>query len=71
MYRLSLMNSCWYEAPDERPSFSKLATELESMLSSLVGYMELNMTLTVTPGDDDGENRCIYNYIVRDIKLYI
>ncbi len=49
------MNSCWYEAPDERPSFSELAKELESILSSMVGYMELGMTLTVAPEDDHGE----------------
>ncbi len=46
------MNSCWYEAPVERPTFNELAKELESVLCSMVGYVELSMALS---GDDHGE----------------
>ncbi len=67
------MNSCWYEAPDERPSFSELAKYLESMLSNMVGYIELSMALTSTPGDDHGEHaspmQCMH--YGHGFKLYI
>ncbi len=39
------MNSCWYEDSEERPSFDELAAELEKVLSTMVGYVELNMEL--------------------------
>ncbi len=39
------MTRCWYEDSEERPSFDELAAELEKVLSTMVGYVELNMEL--------------------------
>ena len=39
------MASCWHAESDERPSFDELAAELENVLSSMVGYVKLNMKL--------------------------
>ncbi|XP_064386824.1 receptor tyrosine-protein kinase erbB-3-like isoform X3 [Halichondria panicea] len=48
----SLMTSCWYEDSDERPSFDELAAELEKVLSTIVGYVELNMELVPITEDE-------------------
>ena len=40
-----MIASCWYEDPEERPSFHELATQLDKVLSNMVGYVELNMEL--------------------------
>ena len=40
-----MIASCWYEDPEERPSFDELATQLDKVLSNIVGYVELNMEL--------------------------
>ncbi|XP_064385961.1 uncharacterized protein LOC135334617 isoform X2 [Halichondria panicea] len=49
---VSLMTSCWYEDSEERPSFDELATELEKVLSIMVGYVELNMELVAITEDE-------------------
>ena len=46
------MTRCWYEDSEERPSFDELATELEKVLSIMVGYMELNMELVAITEDE-------------------
>ena len=46
------MTSCWYEDSEERPSFDELATELEKVLSIMVGYVELNMELVAITEDE-------------------
>ncbi len=46
------MTSCWYEDPEERPSFDELAAELEKVLSIMVGYVELNMELVAITEDE-------------------
>ncbi len=46
------MTSCWYEDSEERPSFDELAAELEKVLSTLVGYVELNMDLVAITEDE-------------------
>ncbi|XP_064385904.1 uncharacterized protein LOC135334578 isoform X3 [Halichondria panicea] len=49
---ISLMTTCWYEDSDERPSFDELAAELEKVLSTMVGYVELNMELVPITEDE-------------------
>ncbi len=51
-YRVSLMTSCWYEDSEERPSFNQLAAELEKVLSTMMGYVELNMELVAITEDE-------------------
>ncbi len=46
------MTSCWYEDSEERPSFDELAAELEKVLSTMVGYVELNMELVAITEDE-------------------
>ncbi len=46
------MTSCWYEDSEERPSFDELAAELEKVLSTMVGYVELNMELVAINEDE-------------------
>ncbi|XP_064395067.1 tyrosine kinase receptor Cad96Ca-like [Halichondria panicea] len=49
---VSLIASCWYEDPEERPSFDELATQLDKVLSNMVGYVELNMELVAIIEDE-------------------
>ncbi|XP_064385779.1 uncharacterized protein LOC135334492 isoform X2 [Halichondria panicea] len=49
---VSLMTRCWYEDYEERPCFDELAAELEKVLSTMVGYVELNMELVAITEDE-------------------
>ncbi|XP_064388088.1 tyrosine-protein kinase receptor UFO-like isoform X2 [Halichondria panicea] len=54
---ISLMTSCWYEDSEERPSFDELAAELEKVLSTMVGYVELNMELVSITEDEHKQKK--------------
>ncbi len=68
-YRVSLMTSCWYEDSEERPSFDELATELEKVLSIMVGYVELNMELVAITEDEHGKHSDIVHSELGDTVL--
>ncbi len=51
------MNSCWYEDSEERPSFDELAAKLEKVLSTMVGYVELNMELAAIAITEDEHSK--------------
>ena len=53
-YSVSLMTRCWYEDCEERPSFDELAAnlKLEKVLSTMVGYVELNIELVAITEDE-------------------
>ena len=38
--RFTVMQECWSANPDNRPSFSKLVSIFDDMLTSLAGYMD-------------------------------
>ena len=47
------MLQCWDADPDERPPFSKLATDIDEHLTSMAGYLDFNQfNLTKTSSDD-------------------
>ncbi len=41
----AVMQRCWLEDSEERPSFADLSSIMDAMLSSVSGYAELNMKL--------------------------
>ncbi len=47
-----MIASCWYEDPEERPSFDELAAELDKALSTMVGYVERNVELVAIIEDE-------------------
>ncbi len=55
------MNSCWYEDSEERPSFDELAAELEKVLSTMVGYVELNMELVAITEDEHSKQLIVHS----------
>ena len=60
------MTTCWYEDSDERPSFDELAAELEKVLSTMVGYVELNMELVPITEDEHSKQSSLDS---RPIKI--
>ena len=55
------MTSCWYEDSEERPSFDELAAELEKVLSTMVGYVELNMELVAITEDEHSKQLIVHS----------
>ncbi len=51
------MTRCWYEDFEERPCFDELAAELEKVLSTMVGYVELNMELVAITEDEHSKQQ--------------
>ncbi len=45
---------------EERPSFDELAAELEKVLSTMVGYLELNMELVAITEDEHSKQFKVY-----------
>ena len=43
LYSYSIIQSCWEELADKRPSFSELVVDIDSTLESMAGYMDLNV----------------------------
>ncbi len=59
------MTTCWYEDCEERPSFDELAAELEKVLSTMVGYVELNMELVAITEDEHSTQLNLHSTYVR------
>ncbi|XP_064397634.1 tyrosine-protein kinase receptor UFO-like [Halichondria panicea] len=57
---VSLMARCWCENSENRPSFDELAAELDRALTTMVGYVELNMELKVAIPEEELE----YDYVL-------
>ncbi len=47
------MARCWCENSENRPSFDELAAELDRALTTMVGYVELNMELKVAIPEEE------------------
>ncbi len=47
-YSLAVMQKCWSEDAEERPSFAELSSIMESLLTSVADYTALGMALTHT-----------------------
>ena len=39
-YRYSLMLSCWFESPIDRPAFSDVAASINALIEPLAGYLD-------------------------------
>ncbi len=53
------MRQCWREDPEERPTFSQLSAIVESLLTSIAGYIELGMVLLNTSQEEEELRKCI------------
>ena len=54
--RYSVMKRCWKLAPDERLRFSDLVVRVDKILQSVVGYVELSMTLENLESGEEEED---------------
>ncbi len=57
--RYDVMRKCWYEKPEQRPSFSELASEIASLLTHLAGYLELETITGILSKAKQVEKRSI------------
>ncbi len=55
----AVMRQCWREDPEERPTFSQLSAIVESLLTSIAGYIELGMVLLNTSQEEEELRKCI------------
>lgn len=52
-----IMLNCWEYDPKDRPNFSKLVVDIESHLTELAGYLEMNKIFPTSEDDNnDSEN---------------
>ncbi len=63
------MTSCWYEDSEERPSFNELAAELEKVLSTMMGYVELNMELVAITEDEHSKQSILLHSELGDTVI--
>ena len=52
-FSFSIMVKCWALDPNDRPSFEKLSSTLGKLLHVASGYLELNMVLLPSQGDEE------------------
>ena len=52
-FSFSIMVKCWALDPNDRPSFEKLSSTLGKLLQVASGYLELNMVLLTSQGDEE------------------
>ena len=39
----TVMQQCWHGNPDQRPTFSQLRTQIDTLITEMAGYMEFSM----------------------------
>ena len=51
-YSFSMIMKCWTLEPEDRPTFKELSSDIDELLQTAAGYLELNMVL-LPPKDEE------------------
>ena len=74
------MLQCWDANPDERPPFSKLATDIDEKLTGMAGYLDFNKFDLITSSSAENLSSSVswkewlscayYEYVINDKVVY-